>query len=332
MINEFLIEKNDVVDIKNTTMQNNNDVVKEILNGVTNHYELIKAIEKYNDDNKLPLNKRIKYSILVGAAYISVAKATEVGTETFLVTSYDYTGSASFEYDEKGKLTKGSASLSTHMIKAADIIDVVIAGYDKDVIEHIQDNKTLDEISESELIRKITELDQSTFSYVSSGQYRSYIIAVCNGFKKEHLNEYSYTMKPAAYNLYLKLITKYFNVLKEIVIDYYTATAKDKGFVFAHKTKHGDDVVELEVQAQCFVGNRFTFVELGYSDDTTYDDFLKAYFDKEKNENGQFVFTDECKLQLSQKIFTKGEIENYKQCLDWEHIKFDSNGNPYWTE
>lgn len=332
MINEFLIEKNDVVDIKNTTMQNNNDVVKEILNGVTNHYDLIKAIEKYNDDNKLPLNKRIKYSILVGATYISVAKATEVGTETFLITSYDYTGSASFEYDEKGKLTKGSASLSTHLIKASDIIDVVVGGYDKTVIDPIQGNKTLDEISENELIRKITELDQSSFSYVTSGQYRSYIIAICNGFKKEHLNEYSYAMKPAAYNLYLKLITKYFNVLKEIVIDYSGATTKDKGFMFSHKTKHGNDVVEIGVVTQCVVGNRFTFVKLGYSDDTVYDDFLKAYFDKVQNENGQFEFTDERKYHLSQKIFTFSEIENYKQCLDWEHIKFDSNGNPYWTE
>lgn len=327
MINEFLIEKSDVVDAKDTTMQNTNDVVKEILDGVTNHYDLIKAIEKYNDDNKLPLNKRIKYSILVGAAYISVAKATEVGVETFLVTSYDYTGSASFEYDEKGKLTKGSASLSTHMIKAADILDVVIKGYDKDVIDPIQGNKTLDEISESELIRKITDLDQNTFHYVTSGQYRSYIVAICNGFKKEHLNEYSYTMKPAAYNLYLKLITKYFNVLKEIVVDYSAAT-EENNLLFASQL-NGQTV---QFVAQYVTGNKFTIVELSMKTDEVYDAFLKAYFDKNKNENGQYVFTDECKLELSQKIFTSVEIENYKRCLDWEHIKFDSNGNPYWTE
>lgn len=331
MINNFLIEKSDVVDTTTTTMQNNNGVVKEILNGVTNHYELIKAIEKYNDDNKLPLNKRVKYSILVGASYISVAKATEVGTETFLVTSYDYTGSASFEYDEKGKLIKGSASLSTHMIKASDIIDVVINGYDKDVIDHIQDNKTLDEISESELIRKITELDQNTFHYVTSGQYRSYIIAICNGFKKEHLNEYSYTMKPAAYNVYLKLITKYFNVLKEIVIDHYAAT-KEKGFAFPYQVQHDGQPVQLEGVAQCSIGNKFTFVELSARTDEKYDIFLKVYFDKTINKDGQYSFTDEYKLRFSQKIFTSEEIENYKQCLDWEHIKFDSNGNPYWTE
>lgn len=331
MINNFLIEKSDVVDTKNTTMQNNNDVVKEILNGVTNHYDLVKAIEKYNDDNKLPLNKRVKYSILVGAAYISVAKATEVGTETFLVTSYDYTGSASFEYDEKGKLTKGSASLSTHMIKASDIIDVVINGYDKDVIDPIQDNKTLDEISESELIRKITDLDQNTFHYVTSGQYRSYIVAICNGFKKEHLNEYSYTMKPAAYNVYLKLITKYFNVLKEIVVDSCNATEK-YGFTFPYQTQHDGQPVQIQHVAQCSIGNKFTVVELSAKTDEVYDIFLKAYFNKKFNENGQYSFTDEYKLQFSQKIFTSEEIENYKQCLDWEHIKFDSNGNPYWTE
>ena len=331
MINEFLIEKSDVVDVKTTTMQNTNDVVKEILNGVTNHYDLIKAIEKYNDDNKLPLNKRVKYSILVGAAYISVAKATEVGTETFLVTSYDYTGSASFEYDEKGKLTKGSASLSTHMIKASDIIDVVINGYDKDVIDPIQGNKTLDEISENELIRKITDLDQSTFHYVTSGQYRSYIIAICNGFKKEHLNEYSYTMKPAAYNLYLKLITKYFNVLKEIVIDSCNATEK-YNFTFPLQIQHDGQLVQVGYVAQCSIGNKFTVAELSMKTDEAYDAFLKSYFDKKFNENGQYSFTDEYKLQFSQKIFTSEEIENYKQCLDWEHIKFDSNGNPYWTE
>jgi hypothetical protein len=331
MINEFLIEKSDVVDTKDTTMQNTNDVVKEILDGVTNHYDLIKAIEKYNDDNKLPLNKRVKYSILVGAAYISVAKATEVGTETFLVTSYDYTGSASFEYDEKGKMTKGSASLSTHMIKAADVLDVVIKGYDKDVIDPIQGNKTLDEISESELIRKITDLDQNTFHYVTSGQYRSYIVAICNGFKKEHLNEYSYTMKPAAYNLYLKLITKYFNVLKEIVIDSCNATEKNS-FAISVQMQRDGQPIQVQVMAQYSTGNKFTIVDLGMKTDEVYETFLKAYFDKKMNENDQFVFTDECKLELSQKIFTSEEIENYKRCLDWEHIKFDSNGNPYWTE
>ena len=83
MINDFFLEKSDIVNVQSdsTTMSSTNpDFVTNLLNGVSSQSELIDAIENYNDTNKLPLNKRIKYSICVGSMYISVSKAVKKST------------------------------------------------------------------------------------------------------------------------------------------------------------------------------------------------------------------------------------------------------------
>ena len=105
MINDFFLEKSDIVVLTDSSsMSNTNpDFVTNLLNGVSSQSDLIDAIENYNETHKLPLNKRIKYSICVGSMYISVAKAVKK-TTNYIITSYDYTGAAGFEYSVDGKI------------------------------------------------------------------------------------------------------------------------------------------------------------------------------------------------------------------------------------
>ena len=306
MINDFFLEKSDIVNVQSdsTTMSSTNpDFVTNLLNGVSSQSELIDAIENYNDTNKLPLNKRIKYSICVGSMYISVAKAVKKSTN-YIITGYDYTGAAGFEYSADGKITNGEASMSTHIIKADDIKDVVIKGYDRTVIDPIRNYKTNDTITEKELISQLKEFDENTYSNLTTGQFRNYIIAFCYGFKKYRFNDYDYSLKPSAYNLYLKILSKYFLLIKDICVEF--ESNKDE------KSK-----------------NKFVIISDDYVNEETFKAILKQMIADEK----EISITDVKDYEVDNKYqmtFGANELEVFKKCIDFEHLKFDGNGQPIW--
>lgn len=81
---EGIVKKSDFVELKNdgTTplTLTSPELTKAIMAKATDKLTLIKEIEKYSDDNKLPLGKRVPYSIILnGGVYINVAQAYPVG-------------------------------------------------------------------------------------------------------------------------------------------------------------------------------------------------------------------------------------------------------------
>lgn len=305
MINDFFLEKSDIVVPNDSASMLNTspDFVTNLLSGISSQTDLIDAIENYNETHKLPLNKRIKYSICVGTMYISVARAVKK-TSNYIVTGYDYTGAAGFEYSTDGKITNGEASMSTHIVKADDIKDVVIKGYDKTVIDPIRNYKTDDKITEKELISKLKEFDENTYSNLTTGQFRNYIVAFCYGFKKYGFNNYDYSLKPTAYNLYLKIISKYFLLIKDICVEF--ESNKDE------KSK-----------------NKFVIISEEFVDEETFRATLRQMIANEKEISIADVEDYEVDNKY-QTTFGSNELEVFKQSIDFEHLKFDGNGQPIW--
>ena len=119
--------KDEIVRVNTTESQTdmtsyNVKITTEIMKNVTSRISLINAIEKYNEDHKLPYNKRIRYSIAVSNNYIAVLKAYKLSDTELCVIGWDQNGYPSITYNDKGTIEKAMASLSTHDISIDNII------------------------------------------------------------------------------------------------------------------------------------------------------------------------------------------------------------------
>ena len=262
MINGFY-SKEDIVNVKdtNTNMtQYNVDITTEIMQGVTSRIGLIEAIEAYNEDHKLPYNKRIQYTIAVSNNYIAVLKAyrLENNGNEICVIGWDQNGYPAITYNDKGSIDKAMAGLSTHIINIDNINDVVIGNYDKTKIGDVFNYNTVDEISEKELIKKLSATIDSITTLVCNGYYRSALSKFTYEFNRNNFNDYTYEHKNTAYSLYLRLYTKYILLLKDIVFD-----SMNEG-----RIKYTDSTIANKVH------NRFEFID---SLDNI-DDLMKYYY------------------------------------------------------
>ena len=287
MINNIYYTKDDLITPSKATMSTTNpEVVKNIMKNVTDHVSLIQNIEKYNEDNKLPYNKRLQYSICAGNYYITVLKAYMIGTKYIGVIGWDQTGYVGFKYNENSNISSAMSSVSTHLISIDSINDVQLGSYDPDKLGDLFSFKTTDDISEKQLIKLISELFIKINSLISAGEYRNVIECFNYTVKKNNLNTYNYEHKTGAYNQYIKLFIKYVIVIKEIIMNYV-----DPGRL--NKLEETDRIK-----------NKFDFVEAIPED------------------------IDELNRQ---RTFTHDEIEIFKQIIDWDNLKFDQNGNPFWN-
>ena len=73
--------------------------------------------------------------------------------------------------------------------------------------------------------------------------------------------------------------------------------------------------------------NRFEFIE---SVDKI-DDLLKVYYLGARDNTETFKKNyDTYKRELMEKTFTFAELETFKKLIDFEHLRLNENGNPYW--
>lgn len=225
MINDFYLTKSDILELESgKAFTISSEVTKTIMSSATDPISLIKAIEKFNDDNKLPLNKRVKYSIGISNVYLPVAKAYEVGS-CIAICAYTQSGGTGFKYGEgenSRKLISAKDAVATHLVPKDKITDVVFGTYDPSKVtifdEPIEDET--EDISEKELVKNLTILLNDINSMLSAGMYKSLIKKFNIEFKNKKYNSISYDYKPSAYSIYIALCEKYISACKTIVNEY----------------------------------------------------------------------------------------------------------------
>ena len=313
-MSESYIGKKDMIIVNDSDLSTSNStVVHKLLNGGNINCEsLILAIENYNDSNQLGIGKRINYAISTGLTYISVLKAyvNEPGS-CFIVIGWDSNGKSFTMQDDNERKGAIMSGLSTHVIPKEKICDVVIGSYDKDVLTEILSFKTVDDISETSLLAIINTLYNDMLNYISSGNYRGAIELFNYTFKHNKLNEYNYNHKLKAYNKYVDVFVRYILALKDIVIEYNEYVKTKDNDTPTLKKKH-----------------LFRFVE-------TEDEIDAIIAEKNKDIINTPIYEEQLpywRKDMLQNTFYVSEVQTFKELIDYEHMRFNQNGLPYWVD
>ena len=157
---EGIVKKSDFVELKNdgTTplTLTSPELTKAIMAKATDKISLIKEIEKYSDDNKLPLGKRVPYSIVLqGGLYINVAQAYPVDAN-FAVIGWNGNGGVMRNFNN-GKPTGLLNDVSTYFVDVNSISAVIFGSYDPSKVT-VFDEKAMKD-KEKELIEEFTILN-----------------------------------------------------------------------------------------------------------------------------------------------------------------------------
>lgn len=311
MVNGYISKDDMLVVDDGDLVSSSPKITKAILTGATDCVSLINAIENYNDTNKLGFGKRVNYAISTGLTYISVFKAYPVGTN-MVVIGWDSNGKSLASFDVENRQINLMTALSTHMIPNDKICDVVIGSYDPDKIRDIMETyKTKDDINESDLLNILEKLHQDIIDCITSGNYRGAIEIFNYTIKSNNLNDYDYHHKRRAYNKYVDVYVKYITILKDIIIEH----------IEWSKTKDTELTIFKKLRL-------IDFVE-------TIDDIDKIIRKKHNDLYGTPSYEKQYKYwknDVLQKTFTTAEVEMFKQLIDYEHMKFDYEGNPIWKK
>ena len=249
---EGIVKKSDFVELKNdgTTplTLTSPELTKAIMAKATDKLTLIKEIEKYSDDNKLPLGKRVPYSIILnGGVYINVAQAYPVGTD-FAVVGWNGNGGVMRTFDN-GKPTGVLNDVSTYFVDTDSISAVVFGSYDPSKVT-VFDEKAMKD-KEKELVELFTTLNNEINALSSAGAYRSMIIKINSVFLKNKLNDIDlYKYNPVAYKAYVQACANYIMKISDIINFYNDFTRNNKGkeyhkFGFFTSDKNRDLIVKM---------------------------------------------------------------------------------------
>lgn len=199
---------------------------------------IITAIEKYNTDNHLVDNTRIKYSvILAGGVSINVCYAyfSTNHTKTVTLVGYD---NANYQttYDSNGKVKTLVQAMSTHIVALDKIVDVQFGKYDSSLENTISGstvNNRTGNIYIEGLERKLNAVYGELFSMLGAGRLRDFIIRFNIEFVNNKYNEADYTGNAAAHDLYIKLWALYISTVAQIIVDFdSTVNSGDKKYKY----------------------------------------------------------------------------------------------------
>ena len=313
-MSESYIGKNDMIVVNDSDLSTSNStVVHNLLNGGNIDTEsLILAIENYNDTNHLGIGKRINYAISTGLTYISVLKAyvNEPGS-CFIVIGWDSNGKSFTMQDDNERKGAIMSGLSTHVIPKEKICDVVIGSYDKDELAEILSYKTVDDIPETTLFAIINTLYNDMLNYISSGNYRGAIELFNYTFKHHKLNEYNYHHKLKAYNKYVDVFVRYILALKDIVVEYDEYVKTKDNDTPTLKKKHLFRFVETEDEIDAIIAEQNKDI----INTPIYEEQLPYW-----------------RTDMLQNTFYVSEVQTFKELIDYEHMRFNQNGLPYWVD
>lgn len=287
------IKAKDFIKINNTDMNSTDpEVITNVIKDATSPYDIINAIENYNNTHKLSLRNRIRYGIGIGETYLTVISATKVG-DFYKVISQDYNGRPKVTA-ENGKVTSAQATFHTHFIPASAITDVVVSGYDPAIMNPIIANAGVDEIDVNKILTDMRKMVQDFNTMLSSGQIRNYIKKFNYEFSIRKLNDITYEHNIQLYNMYNQLSSQYLLVIKNIV-----ENALDLGKVTSP--------INLRDKPVYFIGD----ANLKEHITAKIEELFKLQEDKAQYDSN----FDSRYMDLIQKTFTNTEIEWFKDVI-----------------
>ena len=293
MANNPYITKSDFVKITNQGMSTSDPkFIATLINSATSPIDLIDKIEEYNATHKLNDHNRINYGISVFGNYITVIKATKSG-DFYKVVAQDYNGRPKIlSNSENGKIESLSGSLHTHFIPITSIMDVVVSGYDPEVINPILNNKGVDEVNVKQLITDFINMKQQFNALLSAGELRNYIKQFNYAFKTNDYNNMSFEHNIEAYNLYSGLVSQYLTTIKTIVANSY-----DLSIVNLPENIRDRSVYFVDGELK-----------------TKLDEQIKKLWKNEPSDLFKYRY-DFRYEELSQKTFTRVEVEWFKEVI-----------------
>lgn len=239
MINDFIMQKSDMIDLN--TVENVNkleEITTEIMSSISEDSktpvkDIIAAIEKYNTDHKLPLDKRIDYWITAdGNTYALHVLHAKLHTNYLEVTCRIDTGTVDARFDANSKygdpkMSNAKQGLFTYCLAYEQLFGVAFGSYNKTVIDPLFENSMGDSTKisniEIELRKELNYLN----SLKSSGKLRDYIIEFNKTMHKPGFNDAkNYNYNREAYNLYTTLWTNYLNLIENIIDNIEADTVK----------------------------------------------------------------------------------------------------------
>ena len=211
------IKASDFVKVNETNMISSDpNVIGEIIKSAASPTDLIDAIEAYNTEHKLNMHNRIRYGIGIGEAFITVISATKSG-DCYKVITQDGNGRPKSVADANGKITSIAAAYHTHFVAASAITDVVVSGYDPEILDPIIANTGVDNIESSNILNDMKTLVQEFNATLSAGEIRDYIKKFNYIFKTRKYNNITYEHNVQLYNMYNQLTSQYLLTIKNIV-------------------------------------------------------------------------------------------------------------------
>lgn len=234
MINNFIMQKSDMIDLN--TVENVNKLEKittEILNSVKDSANPVKdtitAIENYNTNHKLPIDKRLTYWITINGNPILVhVFHTEMRTNFAEITYFIGSGAVDAKYDSntsygEARMSKANQGLMTIVVPYEQIFAVSFGSYNTETIDPIFNNPEGDQTKISNIENKLrTELEKLN-TIKSTGNLKGYIIEFSRFMKQDGINSaINYNYNREAYNLYITLWKQYL-LLVENIVDHFEA-------------------------------------------------------------------------------------------------------------
>jgi hypothetical protein len=211
------IKASDFVKVNETNMISSDpNVIGTIIKSATSPTDLIDAIEAYNTTHKLNIRNRIRYGIGIGEAFITVISATKSGS-CYKIITQDGNGRPKSVADANGKITSMAAAYHTHFVAASAITDVIVSGYDSEILDPIIANTGVDNIDSSAILNEMRTLVQEFNAMLSAGEIRDYIKKFNYIFKTRKYNDITYEHNVQLYNMYNQLTSQYLLTIKNIV-------------------------------------------------------------------------------------------------------------------
>ncbi len=266
MIQDFYITAKDIIDPKTKDFSTHScELTAQLMEGANDLLSLIRNIEAFNGDK--PRGKRVDYTLTVNGQCtpfcVSKTKFLEGNDDYIFAYVYNSNGSMYVTNDNNSvNLVDG---ITTYMIKVDQITAVNFGSFNKEDCAFLLDSSRDNVVTEDKISSLIETEIQNINGLISSGEYRSAINHFCIFMKNNNINGFDYNYNSKAYNRYVKLVSIYMNLVKNIVsrhddptINVNNPNIPNKMYFFENKEKM-DEFIKIAEHTRMHVTINNTF-------------------------------------------------------------------------